>query len=292
MHSARYRSPLKQASRPRQGAARSCHGGNDTGSGRAGPSTHMFRSTGRHAVPSGAFTGLRPREKPSRSTGAPSTRPDRTNRYSRASRNSMTPMSEPDALCLDLLKQCLLGSVCGANHTQGPCGARASSSAGCPSPGFEAQTARSRTRHAAARAVRGGPGEPEALLTHGETMVGRKRLDNVHACVEDVLAKGVEGDLIEAGVWRGGVADPDARELAARRRHRSRAVWAADSFAGLPLPVNADVLPARAIRRTHTGVTSQCRLGRGSRQLRALRAPRRPGRVPGGLVQRDAADAG
>ena len=68
-----------------------------------------------------------------------------------------------------------------------------------------------------------------------ETMVGRRRLDNVRHAVETVLAEGVPGDLIETGVWRGGVTilmrgileawdDPDRR------------VWVADSFEGLPAP--------------------------------------------------------
>ena len=35
-------------------------------------------------------------------------------------------------------------------------------------------------------------------------MIGMKRMDNVQYCVEDALAKGVPGDLIETGVWRGG----------------------------------------------------------------------------------------
>src|SRR5687767_4713413 len=38
------------------------------------------------------------------------------------------------------------------------------------------------------------------------TMSGLYRLENVQACVEDVIAKGVPGDLIETGVWRGGTA--------------------------------------------------------------------------------------
>src|SRR5689334_15192355 len=41
---------------------------------------------------------------------------------------------------------------------------------------------------------------------YGQTMVGLKRLENVRHCVEQVLADGVPGDLLEAGVWRGGVA--------------------------------------------------------------------------------------
>jgi len=68
-----------------------------------------------------------------------------------------------------------------------------------------------------------------------ETMVGLRRLANVRACVVDVISKGVPGDLIEAGVWRGGVAIY-MRGLLEVLGDRSRTVWAADSFAGLPKP--------------------------------------------------------
>jgi O-methyltransferase len=37
-----------------------------------------------------------------------------------------------------------------------------------------------------------------------ETMIGLKRLENIQYCVVDVLRRGVPGDLIETGVWRGG----------------------------------------------------------------------------------------
>ena len=37
-------------------------------------------------------------------------------------------------------------------------------------------------------------------------MVGLRRLDDLQACVEQVVADGVEGDLIEAGAWRGGAS--------------------------------------------------------------------------------------
>lgn len=36
------------------------------------------------------------------------------------------------------------------------------------------------------------------------TMIGRARLDNLHACLDRIAADGVPGDLIETGVWRGG----------------------------------------------------------------------------------------
>ncbi len=40
----------------------------------------------------------------------------------------------------------------------------------------------------------------------GLTMVGLERLDDLQACVESVVADGVEGDVIEAGTWRGGAS--------------------------------------------------------------------------------------
>jgi O-methyltransferase len=67
------------------------------------------------------------------------------------------------------------------------------------------------------------------------TMVGLKRLENVQFCVEDVLARGVPGDFIETGVWRGGVVI-FMRALLKAHGATGRTVWAADSFEGLPPP--------------------------------------------------------
>jgi O-methyltransferase len=86
-------------------------------------------------------------------------------------------------------------------------------------------------------------GNPEARAAglewppprHAETMVGLRRLDNVQACVADVLRAGVPGDLIEAGVWRGGTTIFMRAALAAYGDGERR-VWAADSFEGLPRP--------------------------------------------------------
>src|SRR5260370_21413395 len=36
------------------------------------------------------------------------------------------------------------------------------------------------------------------------TMVGMPRLNNIQACIEDVIKNKIDGDLIETGVWRGG----------------------------------------------------------------------------------------
>jgi len=69
----------------------------------------------------------------------------------------------------------------------------------------------------------------------GETMVGLQRLENVRTCVEQALDDNVPGDLIEAGVWRGGTSI-FMRAILAARRVDDRRVWVADSFAGLPPP--------------------------------------------------------
>ncbi|RZJ23769.1 MAG: macrocin O-methyltransferase [Haliea sp.] len=67
------------------------------------------------------------------------------------------------------------------------------------------------------------------------TMVPRVRLDHLQACVEDVLVRGVPGDLMECGVWRGGVTIL-MRALLKVHGVRDRVVWVADSFQGLPEP--------------------------------------------------------
>lgn len=68
-----------------------------------------------------------------------------------------------------------------------------------------------------------------------ETMIGLERLDNLHRCVRAVLDDGVEGDLMETGVWRGGACIFMRAALEAYG-DTDRLVWAADSFAGLPRP--------------------------------------------------------
>src|SRR4030095_17011572 len=71
------------------------------------------------------------------------------------------------------------------------------------------------------------------MLAH--TMIGRKRLDNVQWCVEDALRRGVPGDVIETGVWRGGACIL-MRAVLAAYGVKDRRVFVADSFAGLPKP--------------------------------------------------------
>jgi O-methyltransferase len=68
-----------------------------------------------------------------------------------------------------------------------------------------------------------------------DTMIGLKRLDNLQYCIEKVIEEGVEGDLIETGVWRGG-ACIFMRGVLAAYGVESRKVFVADSFEGLPMP--------------------------------------------------------
>ena len=82
-----------------------------------------------------------------------------------------------------------------------------------------------------------------------QTMVGLRRLENVEYCIETVLAEQVAGDLVEAGVWRGGVAI-FMRGLLEAYGIRDRSVFAADSFKGLPEP-NPEAYPADAGDRHH-----------------------------------------
>jgi O-methyltransferase len=64
------------------------------------------------------------------------------------------------------------------------------------------------------------------------TMIG---LENVQHCVTDVIRRGVPGDLIETGVWRGG-ATIFMRGILKAYGAIDRTVWVADSFQGLPQP--------------------------------------------------------
>lgn len=66
-------------------------------------------------------------------------------------------------------------------------------------------------------------------------MIGLKRLDNLHACIQSVIQDRVPGDFIETGVWRGGSCIFMRAALNAYG-DQTRQVWVADSFEGLPKP--------------------------------------------------------
>lgn len=66
------------------------------------------------------------------------------------------------------------------------------------------------------------------------TMIGLKRLRQLKEACIDVIKKGVEGDFVETGIWRGGACimmGSVAMELGSDKK-----VWGFDSFEGLPKP--------------------------------------------------------
>ncbi len=64
----------------------------------------------------------------------------------------------------------------------------------------------------------------------GLTMVGLRRLDDLQACVESVVADRIPGDLVEAGAWRGGASILMRATLDSLGDKRT--VYVADSFEG------------------------------------------------------------
>jgi O-methyltransferase len=77
-----------------------------------------------------------------------------------------------------------------------------------------------------------------------ETMIGRIRMRNLRNLVETALQLNVEGDFIETGVWRGG-ACIYVKAIFEALGERSRKVYVADSFSGLP-PPDESLYPADA----------------------------------------------
>lgn len=91
------------------------------------------------------------------------------------------------------------------------------------------------------------------FLAH--TMIGQSRLDNLHQCLDTIIADKIPGDLIETGVWKGGTTI-FMRGFLAAHDIKKRKVWVADSFAGLPKAgcaqdhgwdLSADVFPYLAV---------------------------------------------
>lgn len=141
-------------------------------------------------------------------------------------------MADPAELYLDLLKECLLGRIYGPEVVHVP--------EQPDDPGMAEAIAElnqvgiSVTRpHAFAEEVYELGRNPSVLApARAATMIGRARLDNLHACVEQVIRDGVPGDLIETGVWRGG--STILMRAIVKARGEERLVCVADSFAGLP----------------------------------------------------------
>lgn len=87
----------------------------------------------------------------------------------------------------------------------------------------------------------------EDCPVNAETMIGMRRLTSLQRCVETVLAEDIPGDLVECGVWRGGAAIL-MRAVLAAYADKTRRVWLADSFAGLPAPDTANYKADKGLR--------------------------------------------
>ncbi|APW44326.1 TylF/MycF/NovP-related O-methyltransferase [Rhodoferax saidenbachensis] len=100
------------------------------------------------------------------------------------------------------------------------------------------------------------------------SMVPLARLDQLQHCIEDVICRQVPGDLMEAGVWRGGTA---VLMRAVLKAHgiADRCVWAADSFEGLPEP-DAECFPKEAA--AHQGPVMREGFGHFAADLDAVKA--------------------
>jgi O-methyltransferase/8-demethyl-8-(2,3-dimethoxy-alpha-L-rhamnosyl)tetracenomycin-C 4'-O-methyltransferase len=82
------------------------------------------------------------------------------------------------------------------------------------------------------------------------TMIGNRRMSNLRMLTEHVITHNIPGDLIEAGVWRGG-ACIYMRAILKAYGVTDRVVWCADSFEGLPKP-DPELFPRDAGDVHHT----------------------------------------
>jgi hypothetical protein len=98
-----------------------------------------------------------------------------------------------------------------------------------------------------------GRAEGKDFSLDGLTMVGLRRLDALQANVESVVEDQIEGDLIEAGVWRGG-ASIFIRATLDSLGASERTLWLADSFEGFPPPDRADLEADRILETDFEGV--------------------------------------
>lgn len=71
--------------------------------------------------------------------------------------------------------------------------------------------------------------------SRAHSMIGKLRMQNVRQACEQAVVEGVGGDFLEAGVWRGGTTIM-MRAVLQAHADRTRTVWVADSFTGVPPP--------------------------------------------------------
>lgn len=78
-------------------------------------------------------------------------------------------------------------------------------------------------------------GSMRAMQSFAHTMTDQTGIANVEQCVRTVVEEKIPGDLLEAGVWQGGLTIL-MRGVLKAYGVTERVVWVADSFQGLPEP--------------------------------------------------------
>jgi len=85
--------------------------------------------------------------------------------------------------------------------------------------------------------------------SRAHSMIGQRRMLQLQRAAEFVIERGVPGDFIETGVWRGGACIM-LRAVLLAWGVTDRRVWCADSFMGLPRP-NPERYPADLGQKLH-----------------------------------------
>jgi O-methyltransferase len=73
------------------------------------------------------------------------------------------------------------------------------------------------------------------------TMTSNERMYAVYQAARYVDAAGIDGDVVECGVWRGGSSMMAALTLMEHEPERQRRFWLYDTFEGMPTPGENDV---------------------------------------------------
>lgn len=147
--------------------------------------------------------------------------------------------SNSEELYLDLLKRCLTRSICAKKNTRHTIAPRRLHWRFCKMVLERVLT----PLHLELVHLRPSDISDYLESTHearsreedAETMVGMRQLDQMQAAITDVIRRQVPGDVLAAGVWRGGMAIFMRGVLKAMGDQKR--VWVADSFEGLPDPL-------------------------------------------------------
>lgn len=162
--------------------------------------------------------------------------------------STMLNPNDPRSLYLELLKSTLSNQFYPRELLEAPAGEELSRAAGAlrrarekfghlpATP--EIKAALNQTPYQLAMFIR-------ANVPMAYTLVSPENLSVLQRCLETVITEKISGDVIECGVWRGGVC-VFMRGLLKAYGDVTRKVWVADSFQGLPAP-DADAHPLDAI---------------------------------------------